>query len=127
GQAVCAGALVPDRRRNPAQIGDRVIQPPAVDLGGRAHYLLDAPRDARISSATAGSPPVACSFAAATNSRNSGAGFSGRDLNSGWNCEATKNGWSLSSMISTRRSSGDVPDTTSPAASSLLRSEIDTS
>src|SRR5204862_223806 len=59
--------------------------------------------------------------------RNSGAGFSGRDLNSGWNCEATKNGWSLSSMISTRRSSGDVPDTTSPAASSLLRSEIDTS
>ena len=27
--------------------------------------------------------------AAATNSRNSGAGRSGRDLNSGWNCEAT--------------------------------------
>ena len=30
--------------------------------------------------------------AAPTNSRNSGAGRSGRDLNSGWNCEATKNG-----------------------------------
>ena len=67
------------------------------------------------------------SSAAATNSRNSGAGRSGRDLNSGWNCEATKNGWSRSSMTSTRRSSGDVPETTSPAASRRLRSEIDTS
>ena len=33
----------------------------------------------------------------------------GRELNSGWNCEATKNGWSGSSTISTRRSSGEVP------------------
>ena len=63
----------------------------------------------------------------ATNSRNSGAGRSGRDLNSGWNCDATKNGWSRSSMTSTRRSSGDVPDTTSPAASSRLRRQIVTS
>ena len=64
---------------------------------------------------------------APTNSRNSGAGRSGRDLNSGWNCEATKNGWSASSMISTRRSSGDVPETTRPAFSSRRRRKLLTS
>ena len=44
--------------------------------------------------------------AASTNSRNSGAGRVGRDLNSGWNCEATNHGWSGSSTISTSRPPG---------------------
>ena len=39
---------------------------------------------------------------------------SGRDLNSGWNCEATNHGWSGSSMISTSRPSWNVPLTTRP-------------
>ena len=55
------------------------------------------------------------SSAAPTKSRNSGCGRSGRDLNSGWYCDATKNGWSGSSITSTRRSSGEVPLNTSPA------------
>ena len=53
-------------------------------------------------------------WAAATNSRNSGAGRSGRDLNSGWNCEATKNGWSaqlddLDQALVGRRAGDDEP------------------
>jgi hypothetical protein len=55
---------------------------------------------------------------------NSGDGRSGRDLNSGWYCEATKNGWSRSSTISTRRSSGDVPETTRPGALEPLAQEV---
>src|SRR6185312_13558475 len=81
-----------------------------------ASAVSAAPADAARLSSTrtkrSCSPPPRCASAAATKSRNSGAGRSGRDLNSGWNCEATKNGWSWSSMISTRRSSGDVPETT---------------
>ena len=60
----------------------------------------------------------------ATNSRNSGAGRSGRDLNSGWYCEATKNGWSWISMISTSRSSGDVPEITRPGGLEPLAQEV---
>ena len=59
--------------------------------------------------------------AAPTNSRKSGCVRSGRDLNSGWYCDATKNGWSGSSTTSTRRSSGEVPEKTMPACSSRLR------
>ncbi len=51
------------------------------------------------------------------NSRNNCCGRFGRDLNSGWNWHATKNFFSGSSMISTKRSSGEVPENTSPAAS----------
>ena len=52
----------------------------------------------------------------ATKSRNSGAGRSGRDLNSGWYCEATKNGCVSrgSSIASTSRSSGEVPEHDQP-------------
>ena len=42
------------------------------------------------------------SCAAATNSRNSGAGLVGRDLNSGWNWLATNQGWFGSSIRSGR-------------------------
>ena len=38
-----------------------------------------------------------------TKSRKSGCGRVGRDRSSGWNCPATKNGWSGSSMISVSR------------------------
>jgi len=70
----------------------------------------------------------AARFAAApTKSRKSGSGRVGRELNSGWNWEATKNGWSGSSMISTRRSSGEVPLATRPSSSNRLRSMLLTS
>ena len=49
------------------------------------------------------------SSAAPTNSRKSGAGRVGRDLNSGWNCDATNHGCSGSSTISTSRPSSKVP------------------
>ena len=45
---------------------------------------------------------------------------SGRDLNSGWNCDATNHGWSGSSTISTSRPSWNVPLTTSPRVDELL-------
>ena len=57
----------------------------------------------------------------ATNSRKSGAGRVGRDLNSGWNCEATNHGWSGSSTISTSRPSWNVPLTTRPSSTSCWR------
>jgi hypothetical protein len=50
-------------------------------------------------------------------SRNSGCGRVGLETNSGWNCDATNHGWSLSSTISTRRPSGLVPENTNPASS----------
>src|SRR6266511_3395196 len=59
--------------------------------------------------------------AAPTNSRKSGAGRVGRDLNSGWNWLATNQGWSGSSMISTSLPSWNVPETTSPASTSRGR------
>src|ERR671934_138051 len=61
------------------------------------------------------------SRAAPTKSRKSGPGRVGRDLNSGWNWLATNQGWSASSMISTRRPSWNVPETTSPASTSWGR------
>ena len=76
------------------------------------------------------SPPVrasSCCRAAAMKPLNSGAGRSGRDLNSGWNCEATKNGWSSSSTTSTKRSSGEVPEMLRPALCKRLRSRLLTS
>ena len=54
------------------------------------------------------------SRAAPTNSRKSGAGRVGRDLNSGWNWLATNHGWSGSSTISTRRPPWNVPDDDEP-------------
>ena len=57
------------------------------------------------------------SFAAFIKALKIGAGRSGLDLNSGWNCPAIKNGWFLYSTISTKLPSGDVPDAIRPAAS----------
>ena len=59
--------------------------------------------------------------AAATSSRNSGCGRSGRLLNSGWAWVPTQNGWSASSMNSTSLLSGEVPQHTNPAASKRAR------
>ena len=42
--------------------------------------------------------PRCTPIAAPTKSRKSGCGRVGRDLNSGWNCEATNHGWSSSSI-----------------------------
>src|SRR5205807_5949088 len=89
--------------------------------GGRQAVKRRAAGSAGASSRSSTSRPSDRSSAAFTNSRKSGCGRSGRDLNSGWNCAATKNGWSGSSMSSTSRSSGDVPEQTRPAASIRLR------
>ena len=77
GDGVRTGALASRRAGNPAERREGVVQPPALGLAGSRHEVP-----------TAGCPPERTS-AAPTNSRNSGAGRSGRDLNSGWNCEAT--------------------------------------
>ena len=63
----------------------------------------------------------ACSLAAATKPRKIGCGRSGLDLNSGWNWTPTKKGWSGSSMISTRPSSGLMPLVTRPPATRRSR------
>ena len=68
-----------------------------------------------------GSVPCWSAIAVATNPWNSGCGRSGRDLNSGWNWLATNHGWSLSSTISTSRPSGDWPESSIPAPSSVWR------
>src|SRR6266545_7215699 len=70
-----------------------------------------------------GARPSARSRAAATNAANRGCGRSGRLLNSGCAWVATKNGCSerSSSTNSTSRSSGDVPEHTTPASSSGRR------
>jgi hypothetical protein len=62
------------------------------DLGGEGNTLVGHERAASVVVGAALPRPDACSSAAAMKSRNSGAGRSGRDLNSGWNCEATKKG-----------------------------------
>lgn len=54
---------------------------------------------------------------ACTKSRNNGCGLVGRDKNSGWNWDATNQGWFFSSIISTKRPSGLVPEKTKPAFS----------
>ena len=93
-QAVIA-ASSPVTERNPAERGERLVQPPALDFRRWTH---PTPADAPAPRLRARTRRLwrrrARSNAAPTKSRNSGAGRSGRDLNSGWNCEATKNGWS---------------------------------
>ena len=60
----------------------------------RRTLASSAPADSTSVSSVAGPSPrsAARRAAAPTNSRNSGSGRVGRELNSGWNCEATKNG-----------------------------------
>ena len=118
------GLLRPERAADAAEGGERLVEPRALGFGGRPH---SRPKRPATSSRLAASParvPLRYSSAARTNSRNSGAGRCGRDLNSGWYWEATKYGWSGSSMISTRRSSGDVPEMTRPAALEPLAQEV---
>ena len=83
------------------------------ETGGRDRARLrHDSADVRSSSndGSCGLRPAARSSAARTNSRNKGAGRSGRLLNSGWACVAIQNGWSFNSMNSTSRPSGDSPD-----------------
>ena len=61
------------------------------------------------------------SLAASTKARNRGWGLVGRLLNSGWAWLATKKGWSGSSIISTRRSSGERPEITRPPSTRASR------
>ena len=137
GHGVGHGALAPRRALDLAQADEIGDQPLALAAERRCGTALTgakllagaAWRAAASRPWTRPGPPAprperasrARSSAAPTNSRNSGCGRSGRDLNSGWYCDATKNGWSGSSMTSTRRSSGEVPQKTSPACSSRLR------
>ena len=67
------------------------------------------------------SRPACTRCAAPTKSRKSGCGRVGRDLNSGWNCDAQNHGWSGSSITSTRSLAANTPETRSPAASSRGR------
>src|SRR5207249_2263944 len=59
--------------------------------------------------------PCRFSTLARTKSANSGWGESGLDLNSGWNCTATYQGWSVISAISTNLPSGVLPEMVRPA------------
>ncbi len=61
------------------------------------------------------------------NDWNSGCGACGRDLNSGWNWQPTKYGWSGSSIISTSRRSGETPEITMPWLVSASRKSLFTS
>ena len=106
--AVQLGDLVSPRWRNPAisrfSVAGGGGEPKGRALGHRVEIDLEEVRLA----------PSARSSAAPTNSRNSGAGRSGRLLNSGWACVPTQNGWSSSSMNSTSRPSGDVARAAEP-------------
>src|SRR5439155_14058735 len=68
-----------------------------------------------------GHPPTLCCSVARMNPWNRGWGRRGRELNSGWNCVATNQGWCGSSMISTSRPSGDSPLSTNPCLVSRSR------
>src|SRR5690606_41294707 len=61
------------------------------------------------------------SQAARTKPQNSGWPSRGVDVNSGWNWQATNQGWSGCSTISTSRASMEFPATTSPAFSDYFR------
>ncbi len=77
-----AHALLARRAVGAAQSREGVAEPTPLERCRDAHASRVA------GSAPAAIPPERAS-AAPTKSRNSGAGRSGRDLNSGWNCEAT--------------------------------------
>ena len=66
--------------------------------------------------ASARNPSRAClwRWLASTKLANSGCGWSGFDLNSGWNCTAMNHGWPGSSTISTNLPSGDLPEIARP-------------
>src|SRR5690606_26183651 len=95
------------------------------DAAGAADVRPAHGTDRTISGSSTGNScgrrPSARSSAAATNSRNSGAGRLGRLLNSGCACVPTQNGWSDSSTNSTSRPSGEVPEHTNPEPSNLPR------
>src|SRR5204863_6675917 len=110
--AVGDGALLAGRARDRGELAEQVD-----DVGHDARML----RTDRQAATREPARSRARASAAATNSRKSGAGRVGRDLNSGWNCDATNQGWSGSSTISTRRPSRKVPLTTRPPSTSCWR------
>src|SRR5690606_30700885 len=59
-----------------------------------------------------------CSTAAAMKLANSGCGSNGRDFSSGWYWTPMNQGWSAYSIVSGSTPSGDMPENTSPQASS---------
>src|SRR4030095_10199569 len=63
---------------------------------------------------------VLCAWLASMNPANNGCGFSGFDLNSGWNCTARYHGCDGSSAISTNLPSGDLPEMTRPRSVSVF-------
>jgi hypothetical protein len=97
------------RRRHDDSDGSEVVAPAPVGALSTSAVPSDSSVAARRASA------------AAISSRNSGCGRSGRLLNSGWAWVPTQNGWPGSSMNSTSRLSGDVPEHHRPASSSWLR------
>ena len=125
--AVGDRALLARRARDRGELEEQIE-----DLGPRRRMLRSmacrrlATRGRRLSDAAVdsrgrGARRARARARRATNSRKSGAGRVGRDLNSGWNCDATNHGWSGSSTISTRRPSWNVPLTTSPPSTSCCR------
>ena len=100
----------------------QVVQPAALDLGGRPQASLPggahlAPlRGAAARALQRGGDEVPEERRRALGAR----------LELGVELRGDEDGWSRSSMTSTRRSSGEVPETTSPAASRRLRSEMGT-
>ena len=62
-----------------------------------------------------------CAWQAATKPSKIACGRLGREINSGWNWAAIKNGWPLISTISTKRPSGLRPEKVKPAAAKRSR------
>src|SRR5262249_16602189 len=122
GDVLGARRLTPRRAGDPAEVREGAGEPGLLGLACSPHRAAAASAPISSGRTSRARPSAAC-----TKSRNSGAGRSGLDLNSGWYCDATKNGWSLISITSTSRSSGDVPEQTKPAASSRLRRKLLTS
>src|SRR5207247_2671161 len=73
----------------------------ATFVDGSLRIVLPFVVPARAPVSTPASTPMRCSFAAPMTSRKSGCGRSGRERNSGWNCEPSMKGWSTISAIST--------------------------
>src|SRR5271165_164990 len=101
-------------------LGHRAAHALALE-GARARYQEEPSRveylHARPPLPAAGLRARLCRIAAATKAANRGWALFGFDWNSGWNCTATNQGWSLASMISTRFRVGLTPLTTSALSS----------
>src|SRR5581483_4146426 len=81
-----ARALTSGRALDPAQRFEGAVELLTLRVGGAPHEPVSTTGSGPGWATGSAGPPRA--NAAPTNSRNSGAGRSGRDLNSGWYCEA---------------------------------------